>query len=151
MLFRSGVGAKGYATIDQGEIVSITVTEQGKGYVTNPQVIFAREATLKRKARNRQSYNSFVYNITGLTRDVIRSDTSIYVESTAKYPSSGIILLNKEIIRYTGKDANRFTGCSRGVNFRYDQRVVVDSSQDDPVTGISAYKFEIGEIGRAHV
>jgi len=140
-----GVGAKGYATIDQGEIVSITVTEQGKGYVTNPQVIFAREATLKRKARNRQLYNSVIYNITGLTRDVIRSDTSIYVESTAKYPSSGIILLNKEIIRYTGKDANRFTGCSRGINFRYDQRVVVDSSQDDPVTGISAYKFEIGD------
>lgn len=140
-----GVGAKGYATIDQGEIVSITVTEQGKGYVSNPQVIFAREATLKRKARNRQSYNSVLYNITGLTRDVIRSDTSIYVESTQKYPSSGIILLNKEIIRYTGKDQNRFTGCTRGVNFRYDQRVVLDTSQDDPITGISAYNFEIGD------
>lgn len=54
-------------------------------------------------------------------------------------------MLEKEIIRYTGKDSNRLTGCTRGINFRYDQRVVLDTFQNDPDTGISAYKFEVGD------
>jgi hypothetical protein len=37
------------------------------------------------------------------------------------------------------------TGCTRGLNFRYDQRVVLDSLNDDEETGISTYNFEIGD------
>jgi hypothetical protein len=140
-----GIGAKGKAVINQGSVVSIIVTEQGKGYTSPPDVVFARQATLKRKARNRQSYNSALFDITGLTRDIGRSDSSIYVGSTTKYPNTGYFLLEKEIIRYIGKDANRFTGCSRGLNFRYDQRVILDTSQNDPDTGLSAFEFNIGD------
>lgn len=140
-----GSGAKGKAIINQGEIVDIVVTDQGSGYTSAPSVLFTRKVKLKRKSRNRQSYNLDFYNITGITRDIGRADTSIYVSSTEAFPGSGVILLEKELIRYTGKDANRFTGCTRGLNFRYDQRVVLDALQNDPETGLSTYDFNIGD------
>ena len=140
-----GRGAKGKAIINQGELVDIIVTDKGIGYTSPPQIIFTRNVKLKRKSRNRQSYNLEVFNVTGITSNIGRSDTSIYVSTTTPYPGSGVILLEKELIRYTGKDSNRFTGCTRGLNFRYDQRVILDSTQDDPNTGLSAYEFNTGD------
>jgi hypothetical protein len=140
-----GLGAKGKVTVDQGKIVDIQVTDPGSGYTSPPSIVFTRKVKLKRIARNRQSYNLKLYNLTGITTNIGRADTSIYVSNTAPYPGSGIILLEKEIIRYTGKDANRFTGCTRGLNFRYDQRVVLDAIQNDPDTGVSTYNFNIGD------
>lgn len=140
-----GSGAKGEAVIDQGELVDIVVTDPGSGYTSPPSIVFTRKVKLKKVSRNRQSYNLSLYNLTGLTKNVGRSDTSIYVSSTSAYPGSGVLLLEKEIIRYTSKDLNRFTGCTRGINFRYDQRVVLDTVQNDIDTGISTYDFNIGD------
>lgn len=140
-----GTGAKGKAVVSQGEIVDIVVTDPGNGYTSPPTITFAKSVKLKRVSRNRQSYNLSLYNLTGITKNIGRSDTSIYVSSTAAYPGSGVILLEKELIRYTGKDANRFTGCTRGINFRYDQRIILDTIQNDPETGISGYEFNIGD------
>lgn len=139
-----GTGAKAKAVIDQGQIVDIEIFDQGKGYTSPPKVVFARNVKVKRKTRNRQSYNLQLYNLSGLTRNVSRNATSIYVNTTDPYPGSGIILLEKELIRYTGKDSNRFTGCTRGLNFRYDQRVLLDDLNDDEF-GVSSYKFNIGD------
>jgi hypothetical protein len=140
-----GSGAKAKAVIEQGEIVDIEVLDQGQGYLTAPKVVFARNVKLKRKSRNRQAYNLELFNFVGLAKDADRDDTSIYLNTTDPLPGSGVILLEKELIRYTGKDNNRLTGCTRGLNFRYDQRVVLDSLNDDENTGISTYKFEIGD------
>jgi len=140
-----GVGAKGKAVVNQGELVDIVVTDPGYGYTSSPNVVFARKVKLKRKSRNRQSYNLQFYNLSGLTRDIGRSDTTIYLSSTTPYPGSGVVLLEKELIRYTSKDANRLTGCTRGLNFRYDQRVLLDALQNDPSTGVSTYQFNIGD------
>ena len=140
-----GSGAKGEAVINQGELVDIVVTDPGSGYTSPPNIVFTRKVKLKKVSRNRQSYNLTLYNLTGLTKNVGRADTSIYVSSTSAYPGSGVLLLGKELFRYTSKDNNRFTGCTRGINFRYDQRVVLDTIQNDPNTGISAYEFNIGD------
>jgi len=140
-----GSGAKGKAVINQGSLTDIVVTDPGQGYTTPPQIVFTRQAKLKRVSRNRQAYNLRLYNLTGLTADVNRNSSTIYVSSTDAYPGSGILLLEKELIRYTGKDAKRFTGCTRGINFRYDQRVVLDDTQNDPDTNISTYKFNVGD------
>jgi len=140
-----GSGAKGQAIVEQGEIVDIVVNDPGSGYTSPPDIVFTRKVKLKRVSRNRQSYNLSLYNLTGLTRNLGRADTSIYVSSTSAYPGSGVLLLEKELIRYTSKDENRFTGCTRGINFRYDQRVVVDSIQNDVETGFSTYNFNIGD------
>jgi len=140
-----GRGAKGRAVINQGKITDIVILDQGQGYTSPPQVVFGRNVKVKRISRNRQSFNLQQYSLAGLTQSLDRDDTNIYINTTAPFPGSGTVLLEKEIIRYTGKDANRLTGCTRGINFRYDQRIVVDDLQDDPVTGISAYKFEVGD------
>lgn len=39
----------------------------------------------------------------------------VYAQKTSAFPSSGYILVDKEIISYTGKLSDRFTGCTRGV------------------------------------
>jgi hypothetical protein len=140
-----GIGAKARAVINQGSIEDIILEDPGRGYTNPPRVVFARNVKLKKVSRNRQSYNSEYYAFAGLTKDVGRADTNIYVSTTNSFTGSGVILLGTELIRYTGKDENRLTGCTRGINLRYDQRVVVDSTQDDPDTGITGYNFNIGD------
>ena len=146
-----GSGASAEAFINLGKITDIDLLTGGGGYTTPPEVIFTRDTDLIREARNRQSLNSVVYNITGLTSNVNSSTSTIYVQTTDPYPGSGKILLGREIIRYTGKTAagvdgalfDAFTGCDRGVNFRFDQKVTLDTLQDDPNTGLTAYDFQV--------
>ena len=140
-----GVGAKARAVINQGEIVDIVLDNPGRGYINSPRVVFARKVKLKKIARNRQAYNLEYYSLTGLTVDADRNDTNIYVSTTNPFPGSGVVLLGSELIRYTGKDSKRLTGCTRGINFRYDQRVILDDTQDDEITGITAYNFNVGD------
>lgn len=140
-----GSGAKAKAVIQDGLITDIVITDQGRGYTSSPKVTFGRSIKIRRISRNRQSYNLQVYNIAGLTKSTGRSDSSIYVSSTATFPGSGLVLLEKELIRYTSKDSQRLSGCTRGINFRYDQRIILDALQDDPVTGESDYEFNVGD------
>lgn len=42
------------------------------------------------------------------------SDTTITVDSTSDFPSSGAISIDDELITYTGTNATTFTGCTRG-------------------------------------
>ena len=145
-----GSGATAQAFINLGKITNIDLLTGGGGYVTPPEVIFTRDTNLIREARNRQSLNSTVYNITGLTQNVNSSTGTLYVQTTDPYAGSGKILVGREIIRYTGKLAvsngdayDAFTGCDRGVNFRFDQKVILDNLQDDPNTGLTAYSFSV--------
>ena len=146
-----GSGASAEAFINLGKITNIDLIRGGGGYTTPPEVIFTRDTDLIREARNRQSLNSVVYNITGLTSNVNSSTGTIFVQTTDPYPGSGKILLGREIVRYTGKTAagvdgalfDAFTGCDRGVNFRFDQKVTLDTLQDDPNTGLTAYDFQV--------
>lgn len=139
-----GIGAKAVARVDQGEIVGIDITDPGKGYINSPSIIFTKLVNLKRKVNNRQSYNSNAYNITGLTRNLASSDTSIYVNSTDAFPGSGNLLIDGEIVSYSSKSRERFTGVTRGLNFNYDQRIILDSGQNDEF-GVSTYKFSVGD------
>lgn len=139
-----GLGARARAEINQGSISRIVVENPGRGYTSAPRVIFARKVKLKKVSRNRQAYNSEFYNIAGITKNVARDDTTVYVSSTDAFPGSGVILLEKELIRYTGKNNNALTGCTRGINFRYDQRIVLDDLQVDE-NGVSTYEFSIGD------
>ena len=139
-----GIGAKAIATIDQGAITGITVTEPGVGYTSVPNVIFTKLVQLKRKTRARQAFNSSAIYLTGLIKSVTANDANIYVDSTDAYPGSGSIILNRETISYTSKSAGKFTGLTRGVNFNYDQRVILDPGQNDS-NGVSLYKFTVGD------
>ena len=48
------------------------------------------------------------------------------------------------MIRYTGKTSSSFTGCDRAINFRYDQKVLVDNLANDQF-GVSQYTFNVGD------
>ena len=52
-------------------------------------------------------------------------------------------MIGREVVRYTGKTSNSFTGIDRATNFRFDQKVILDNLQDDPVTGQTAYEFRV--------
>jgi hypothetical protein len=139
-----GIGAKAEATIDQGVITAINITDPGNGYTSVPNVIFTKLVTLKRKSRARQAFNSSNIYLTGLVKNVTSNDTEIYVDSTDAFPGSGQIILNYETITYTSKSAGKFGGLTRGVNFNYDQRVILDAGQNDS-NGVSTYKFNVGD------
>tara|TARA_R100001463_G_scaffold33517_6_gene74264 strand:- start:772 stop:2655 length:1884 start_codon:yes stop_codon:yes gene_type:complete len=138
-----GSGASASAFIDLGSITSIDLLAGGDGYVNAPQVIFTRDTNLIKTARNRQSLNSVVYNLSGILTDVGTGDETIHVESTAPYPGSGKFLLGREVVRYTGKTDTSFIGCDRGTNFRFDQKVILDTLQNDPSTGDTLYDFQV--------
>ena len=139
-----GIGAKAEATISQGVVTGINITDPGEGYTSPPNIIFTKLVNLKRKTRARQAFNSSAIYLTGLVKDVTANDANIYVDSTDAYPGSGQIIVNKETITYTSKSPGRFTGLTRGVNFNYDQRVVLDTIQNLP-DGTSNYKFNVGD------
>lgn len=138
-----GIGAKAKAEIRQGQIDSITITDPGEGYTSPPNIIFTRLVNLKRKKRSRQAFNSTVNYLTGLVKTPSASDLELFVNSTDAYPGSGTIFLNNETITYTAKEPGRFIGLTRGVNFNYDQRVILDDGQS--INGVSTYLYNVGD------
>ena len=139
-----GSGAKAVARIDQGEVVGIDLIEEGRGYVNPPSIIFTKLVNLKRRVNARQANNSSPAYLTGLLKPLTPSDETIYVDSTDAFPGSGELLINNEIIRYASKSRERFTGVTRGINFNYDQRVVLDTINNDQ-QGVSTYEFNVGD------
>ena len=140
-----GSGAQAEAEINLGKITAINILNPGGGYTSPPSVIFTRDTNLIRTQRNRTSLVSAFFEITALIRNATATDSTLYVETTDAFPGSGKFQIGREIIRYTGKTPISFTGCDRGINFRYDQRVILDALADDPQTGISGYNFTVSD------
>jgi len=134
----SGTGAKLRPIISAGSIVDVAIDDPGKGYQTIPSIAFTRPAALIRKNRNRSAFNSSANRLTNIARDITSTDTTVYVTSTSGFAQAGEFYINKEKISYSAKTATTFFGLQRGINFRYDQRIVVDSSQ--------AYNFQVNDI-----
>ena len=139
-----GKGAKGRAVIDQGVITNIEIEDPGSGYTNPPSIIFTKLVNVKRVTRNRVSFNSSQFFLMGLVKSLTDTDPTVVLNSTASLPGSGTILINRELIRYTSKSGNRLLDCTRGTNFRYDQRVVLDTINNTP-DGISQYQFNVGD------
>lgn len=57
----------------------------------------------------------FQDGVTTTTATISNSVTTIPVVSTANFISPGTILIESELISYTGKTSTSFTGCTRGV------------------------------------
>ena len=53
---------------------------------------------------------------TKTTYSVGVNDNRIYVDSTNKFPDTGIIQLDVEVIQYNSKDETSFKGCIRGIH-----------------------------------
>ena len=72
------------------------------------------------------------------------SDTDLFVDSTDAYPDLDLLFIGTETITYTSKSEGKFSGLTRGVNFNYDQRVILDDGQNDS-SGVSTYKYNVGD------
>lgn len=80
--------------------------------------------------------------ICSLTADLSSSATSMTVDSTADFASSGVIHIGTEAIAYSGKTATAFTGLTRGTWGTIAQKHVVP-------TGEGRYYPEVTDIPRA--
>jgi len=66
------------------------------------------------KNKNVVEFQDVDFAETLLDGSLTASATTITVDSTNKFPEQGIIRIEKEKIKYTGKTATAFTGCTRG-------------------------------------
>ena len=82
--------------------------------------------------------------MTGLLKDASSSDTTLYVDSTEAYPGSGSLIIGRETVSYTSKSRERFFNVTRGKNFKYDQRVILDANQNNN-DGDSTYQFNVND------
>jgi hypothetical protein len=71
--------------------------------------------------------------------------TALNVTSTSGFPSAGYIMLQSEIITYTGKTATSFTGLTRGV----DNTVAAAHPLYEKGLSVKAYTEEAGGINKA--
>lgn len=80
------------------------------------QVTTASEVTLSAASID-LAYGQFIQNgETALTGDITNNSTTpIPVSSTANFSNSGYIIIEQEVIQYTGKTSTTFTGITRGV------------------------------------
>ena len=124
----NGSGASALASISGGSISNVEIISPGNNYITNPSIQFNYGLSLTRNNRNRISYNFSLFQITGLTTNATKTDTTLNVETTLGFPDFGSFIINNEIIRYSSKTNITFDNCYRGVNHRYDQRVVLDNT-----------------------
>jgi len=53
---------------------------------------------------------------TTVNEDLDASETTITLTSAAAFPTAGTILIDSELITYTGKSSNDLTGCTRGAS-----------------------------------
>jgi hypothetical protein len=67
---------------------------------------------------------------------VVAADTTIYVDSTNGFPSSGVLGLESDKIVYTGKSGSAFTGCSGVLSAhgtaKYARPYVIEASSTEP-------------------
>ena len=139
-----GIGAKAVARVSQGAVVGIDITNPGRGYTSPPNVIFQKLVNLKRITSARQSLNSDSFFLTGVLKSLTANDDTVYVKSTDAFPGSGSFIIDNETINYATKTEKSLGGLTRGVNFRYDQRIILDASQNDE-NGVSTYQYKVGD------
>ena len=75
-----------------------------------------------------------------LDEDLIAGDTTITVDDGTDFATSGVILIEDEIIKYTGKSTNDLTGCTRGY---FD---TTDVQHDGTASTIYVYEWHSGEV-----
>jgi len=95
----------------------LTISE--RAVPTAAQLLDVSEVTLHLSdvglAATRLFESADAFDATYLTAEVSATATTIPAASTAAFPSSGIVYLGQEAIRYGAKTSTSFTTCTRGV------------------------------------
>jgi hypothetical protein len=51
-----------------------------------------------------------------LSNELSEGETNITLEDASSFPERGYVKIGRELIKYTGRDGNRLTGCERGLS-----------------------------------
>jgi prepilin-type N-terminal cleavage/methylation domain-containing protein len=89
----------------------------------------------------RSAYDSTVVT-TDLAASIDDATDVITVDSTDDFPASGIIQIEDELIRYTGKKATQFTGCQRG----FTSTTAASHANNTPVADAPVYDI-VNDVG----
>lgn len=82
---------------------------------------------------------------TTLNEDVDTSETTITLTDATDFPSSGSIMVDEEIIAYSGKSENDLTGCTRASQGTTAQAHSTKVAVYEVRTGTNAYRCLVGE------
>ena len=86
------------------------------------------------------TFHICVNNLTfSLTADYVAADPTIFVNSTTGAPTAGSFHLGSNIIYYTGKTANSFTGCTGGNDGTADVDQLMVAGGNEVVFGPEAH------------
>lgn len=100
----------------EAEIDQVTFSHWATGTSATPNYVQVTEEKKKGKGMTDRDYFCDHYPIpnvqTQLTADIAIGATTIAVDSTSGFPSTGTIGIDSDKITYTGKTTTSFTGCS---------------------------------------
>lgn len=102
----------------QAEFENMTYNKWTDGTDDTPD--YTQATNEKHTGKGRWDRNYYLKNFplpnvsTDLNSGIDDDDTTIIVDSTSGFPSSGTLTIETEKITYTGKSSTTFTGCSRG-------------------------------------
>jgi hypothetical protein len=129
-----GTGVSGYKiNLNKMQMMAISFSWYGAGFVDfmcrGPDGNMIVAHRMKQNNLNDEAYmrtgNSTVRyqaineSVIGrLASTVNNSVTSIPLVDGSRFPSSGVVLIENEVVTYTGKTGNTLTGCTRGASFQ---------------------------------
>ena len=130
-----GTGISGYnINLNKMQMLGISFSWYGAGFIdfmcrgADGNMILAHrmkqnninDEAYMRSGNTAVRYQTINESVIGeLAADISSSDTSITVRDGRRYPATGgTILIENEVIKYSGKTGNTLTGCTRGATFQ---------------------------------
>jgi len=130
-----GTGISGYnLNLNKMQMLGISFSWYGAGFIDfmcrgpDGNMILAHrmkqnninDEAYMRSGNTAVRYQTINESVIGrLDEDLDSSETSIDLVDASRFPASGgVVLIQNEVIPYTGKTGNTLTGCTRGGNFQ---------------------------------
>jgi hypothetical protein len=151
----NGSGPSGYnIDVTKMQMIGIQHTWYGAGFVdfmlrgSDGNYVFVhrfRNSNVNTEAYMRTGNQPVRYEVINegargrLTADCTSYDTTITLDSTYWFPNSGTVIIDGELIRYTGRTDTQLTGCTRSA-----QTVVFQSGSQRTFTGTDAQSHTSG-------
>jgi len=129
-----GTGVSGYKiNLNKMQMMGISFSWYGAGFVDfmcrgpDGNMIVAHrmkqnninDEAYMRTGNTTVRYQTINESILGrLGASVNSSATTIPLVDASRFPTSGVVLIENEVVTYTGKSGNSLTGCTRGASFQ---------------------------------
>ena len=129
-----GTGVSGYKiNLNKMQMMGISFSWYGAGFVDfmcrgpDGNMIVAHrmkqnninDEAYMRTGNTTVRYQSINESVIGRLASTVNSSvTTIPLVDATRFPTSGVVLIENEVVTYTGKSGNSLTGCTRGASFQ---------------------------------